>query len=263
MPEYLQTKVVNSALGLILIFIIAALTLTYIAHNPPPTSASRQPATESSRFEARHEIKGFRFDSIKNGRPIFSVMADRISIEKKKIGFLRFALMKEARLENGFIKLFKSDPGPEDTPHNQDFHSWKFDAGSILPKVLLSSMPVKNISGVSCEPVTVEFYDTQLLHTRIQADSATITGKKHKIRFKGNVSITSEGKTLKAGKVTFNPDNVLFTVDGPFQLHNQKRQIEGTRLTADLFLTPLKYKLSSTSRPEMVSGSRDMKGSDL
>ncbi len=59
----------------------------------------------------RHEFKGFQYTGSYEGRKAISIRADKFNIQKKKVGFFRFALMNEARLENAVIHLYGSRIG--------------------------------------------------------------------------------------------------------------------------------------------------------
>ena len=58
------------------------------------------------RHRPRHEIRGFSFNSSQDGKKVISIKADRFSIKKKKLGFLSFGLMNEARFDNAIIHIY-------------------------------------------------------------------------------------------------------------------------------------------------------------
>jgi len=166
----------------------------------------------------RHDIRGFRFDGTHEGKRTISIKADRFSIDKKKLGFFRFGLMNVARLENAFIHIYgsglsgersddlaKSQKAPSpltgegwgegekrgngtfcetikpDESHS-NVKSWQsLTFKDIFSKDALPSFPVKRISSIVVEPVSVTLHDEESVVTRISAALATIRLRKRNI----------------------------------------------------------------------------------
>lgn len=57
-------------------------------------------------LEGRVCCPGFRYDADYKSRRTISIKAHRFSIHKKKLGFFRFGLMNQARLENDVINIY-------------------------------------------------------------------------------------------------------------------------------------------------------------
>ena len=75
---------------------------------------NRQEVSHYRHPKLRAEIKGFRFDGIREGKKTISIKADSFRVEKKKLGFFRFGLMNEARLENAAIDIYGQGGVPEE-----------------------------------------------------------------------------------------------------------------------------------------------------
>ena len=199
----------------------------------------------------RQEIKGLTFQSVIGGKKILTIKADRFSIQKKKVGFFRFALASEAHFKNAHIKfyetgmLFNISKGsknaylnPTGNNTSRNLHENDIDLRDLLSKMSIASLPVKRITGIVCKPVQVELYDGETMITRILADSATMNRKKQVV-FKGRVTVTSSNRSLTSNHITFIPQKGMLKVEKSFLFkidHDEKR---GKYLKTDLLLNTL------------------------
>ena len=192
-----------------------------------------------SSHKPRLEIRGFRYDAAYEGQKTISIMADRFSIDKKKLGFFRFGLMNEARLENASIRIYARANLPAkkaDGSHNKASSGQALTFNNVFSKGTLPSFPIKRVSSILMEPVYVEIHDEQSVVTKISASSAAIRLTKRDILFEGNVRVVSGSRILTTDRLTVIPDNAAMKTDRHFVLNTTEKQLEGNQLTTDIFL---------------------------
>jgi hypothetical protein len=210
--------------GLILLFVQQRAT---IFHHTHPSEVSSQ-----NHSNYRLKVKGFRFDSIKNGEKIFSIKADNFTIEKKKLGFLRLGLINTAVFNNAVLDIYLNLNDAKLSDNKSDF------VKASLPSLSksLPSLPTKRISSVRIEPICLNLWDDKSLFTKITSKIAIIGFKKQNIIFEGNVQVVSGDKHLSANRLNFYPENSLMKVEGHFIFKADQKRIEGEQLAVDLFL---------------------------
>ena len=200
------------------------------------------------RHRPRHEIRGFSFNSSHDGKKVISIKADRFSIKKKKLGFLSFGLMNEAKFDNAVIHIYgrsgqteKTEVPPEGRragrgPAGRTAGRQDLTFKGIFSKGSLPSFQAKRISSIVMEPVCVELHDEQSSVTRISAASAVIRFKKRCILFKGNVRVVSGPRVLTTSRISLFPENAVIRTDQHFTLKTPEKELKGERLTSDIFL---------------------------
>jgi len=112
---------------------------------------------------ARHEIRGFHYEADYMGRTTLSIKADAFSIQKKKLGSFRFALMNEARFENAVIHIY----GEGGVQKNKPKDSYNQNEGREQVNLSRGNPPLpgtRQVSSTEMEPVV--------------GDSSTVPGKK-------------------------------------------------------------------------------------
>ena len=206
--------------------------LILVCVHPRSSSPVNDPKDVSSyrHLGPRHDIRGFRFDSNYEGRKVLSIKADRFSIQKKKLGFFRFGLMNEARLENALVRIY-GKAGKGEAAASQDLTFDDAFLGETIP-----SFSVKRVSSVVLEPINVELHNDDSVVTRISAASAAIRLAKRDILFKGGVKVVSGSRVLKTDQLSIEPENALMKTDRHFILESPEEKWEGQKLTTDLFL---------------------------
>lgn len=197
----------------------------------------------------RLEIKGMRYDGHLDGNRVLSIVADRFSIEKKKLGFFRFGLLNVAKFENAFIKVYGSrrlteKRRPEDSKgqnhvENSGSYQYGLTFKGAFSKKSLPNFPVKNISSVVLEPVTVELYNKKNRVTRITASAADFRLKGQRVSFDGAVKVTSGDRQLSADRVDFYPEHGVLKTRAQFSLTTPLKNLEGSRLITNIFLIPI------------------------
>ena len=244
-----HNKALRTFIGLVLLFGIVGTVLVYTYHRT--TISSKVPeSTDSARLPTtRVEIRGMTYDGHLDGERVLSIRAERFSIEKKKLGFLRFGLLNVAKFENAFIRVYgqsvipeKGDretaPGPNQDSLAGDHRSELSFKGAFSKKTL-PTFPIKNISSVLMEPVTVELHNEKTVVTSISASSADLRLKRKRITFKGNVTAVSGDRRLTADRVDFFPEHGVIKTGRQFTLKMPFKKLEGSQLTADIFLKPI------------------------
>ncbi len=231
-----------------------ALPILFYVHNQTSTptdalkdsSYTRQAATRHP--EPRHKIDGFGYQGSSNGQTVISIKADRFSLQKKKIGFFRFGLMNEARLDNAVVHIYGKREGPsrsaagksplKASDRSQTDLQVPGDVTfkGIFKKETLPSFPVKRISAIVIEPVSLNLYQEESLITQINASSATIRLKRRSILFKENVHVVSGSRSLTTDQLIFLPEEGVIKTNRPFVLKTPNEQWDGARLSTDIFL---------------------------
>lgn len=212
----------------------------------------------------RMRIQGLSFSGYDQGRRVLEIQADEFTIEKMRLGHFKLSLFNVARLRNGRIDIFgvPSDPrvernaasGPGLTTHARNTNGVSF-AGA-LNQESLSSFGRTPISSIRAEPVTVSFYNRDRLLTRVSASSSKVDLNKGGITFKGDVSLVSGSREIRAGEVRFIPEEAALEVRGVCEFDTGAERIVSERgLRCDLLLEPLSG-LPGKPRPPFHGESR-------
>jgi hypothetical protein len=197
------------------------------------------------------DIQGFRFSCRVAGKENISIAADRFTIRKKKIGFLRIGLMNEAVLFNGSIKIYGDKsmhvPGPADgdVEHEDKVISGPRNSSrepvfaEVLSPEMLPSFAMPRVTAISVEPVHISLYDDQEVATSISAKSAAIRLMSRDILFRGAVRVSSGDRVLTTGLLNLIPGKAILAATGPFNLRTSTGSQHGRRLVTDVFLRPV------------------------
>jgi len=193
-------------------------------HNLKKTSLKRYP-------KPSHDIRGFRFEDYCDGKRTISIRADRVRIQKKKVGFFRFGLLSEARFDNTLIHIYGRSRHSENKPDAQDL-TFK----GISLKDTLPSFRAKRVSSIVMKPVCMKLHDEKSVVTQISADRAAVRLKRRDILFKGDVEVVSGNKVLKTDRLSLNPETAVIKTQRRFKLKTPEKEWEGDHLTTDIFL---------------------------
>jgi hypothetical protein len=227
-------KKLRIVIGLIVMVCVGGTISLFIRHRASIPSIEPKDILGRQSTSQRLEFRGFRYDGNLGGKRVISIKADRFSIEKKKLGFLRFGLMNVALFENAFIRIYGDKP---DESHENSKQKLSFKGS--FSKETLPSFPVKRISSIVMEPIDVELHDEHSAVTRISAASATLGLRKRIIVFKGDVRVVSEDRVLTADRLNLLLETAVIKTGGNFLLKAPGKQREGHRLTTDIFLRPV------------------------
>ena len=193
-------------------------------HDFRKTSLKRYP-------KPSHEIRGFRFENYCDGKRAISIKADRVRIQKKKVGFFRFGLLSEARFDNALIHIYGSKQHPENKSDIQDL---TFNGISL--KDAFPSFREKKISSIVMKPVCIKLHDEKSVVTQISAAWAAVRLKRRDILFKGNVKVVSGNNVLRTNRLSLNTETAVIKAAQRFKLKTLEKEWEGDRLTTNIFL---------------------------
>jgi hypothetical protein len=189
-----------------------------------------------------HDIQGFNFESIVDGRRLVSIEADRCSIEKKKLGFFRLALMSTIRLENARIDIY----GRPGQLHTEAAHSptkvelpKELISSDLFPQEIFPSSVQKAVTSIEAEPITLRLHYEDSVATKITAISALLRVDRRDILFKGNVRVVSGPRVLITDRLTILPDKGVLNTSHQFIMQIGETQTAGWQLSTDFLLNPL------------------------
>lgn len=227
-------------IGLLVLVGVGGPLFLFIHSRASNPSIKTQDLLHSLPASQRLEIRGFRYNGNFGEEKVLTIEADRFHVEKKKLGFLRFGLMNEARFENTLIRAYGAQRlAGANAPSAPDNGKPELAFDKAFSKEALSSFPIKRISAIIMEPVQVELCDAQSVVTRISADSAVLRSAKQYILFKGNVRVKSSGRLLTTERLVLLPERASLKTGSEFLLDTPVKKIQGRRLAADLFLNPI------------------------
>jgi hypothetical protein len=227
-----------------LISIGSIIFLSYYQHQ----SNKALPASkvfDTTRYPAaRQEIHGFCYESFYDNRRIITIKADKFLVESKKLGFLRFGLMNEVRLDNAVLAIYadKIQNGGVDKKHlsvPDKVRSQMLTYKNLFSGETLSLISSKRIYSVTMTPVRIELHGERATVTTISADSGKIRLAKRDILFMGNVRLVSGDKVLLTDQARLIPEKGEIGCDHPFILTISGQKRTGNHLFTDVFLNPL------------------------
>lgn len=220
---------------------IAVPVYFYLHEHPSEPAQKAQRFSGSRSAGAQHEIRGFRFDSHIDGRTALSIRADRFTIQKKKVGFFKFGLLNEARLENAVIHVYAetvptSLPLRSQAEEPQSAAAGRLSFERAFSKDALPAWKTQRIAGLVIEPVEVVLHDAQSVRTRISADKAMLRLKQRDLFFTGNVKVSSGSHWLATERLSLDPRHGRLIAQQPYRLQTAGAVREGRRLTTDILL---------------------------
>jgi hypothetical protein len=188
----------------------------------------------------RHDIRGFHYAGNHGDKKVIAVTADRLKIEKKKVGLFRFGMLSVARLDNAKIQIFADDSGKKD----QTSGSLK----RIFSNETLPVLPIKQLSTIEMKPVLIEIHEGETIISAISADLAIVRLTKQDVLLQGHVAVTSGFRTMATDELRLVPDKGVVEVNRPYTLKAGNNNTEGTVLTTDLRLNPIGRQPEKQSR---------------
>ena len=220
----------------VLIVTVTGTIFVFNRHRNLTDRDTQQEVPRQKKIKYRLQIKGFKFDSFSDGKNILSIKSDKLTVEKKKLGFFRFGLIYVAVFKNAIIDVYlkRSVSGNE-----------AILIGEALPslKDALPSFSAKRISSILIKPVCLNLWDRKSLLTQIKSNTAFIKLTKHNILFEGGVQVVSGDKSLITERLNFFPEDSVMKTDRHFKLKTPEKKIEGHRITVDMFLNTVKDKI--------------------
>lgn len=227
-------QIAISVIGLFMLTISGFFSVKYLmppaASGPSPLPAYRFPKPEL-------DIQGFSYRGVRNGKTILEIASNRFSIRKKKIGPFSIGLIREVVFEKAVFKVF-GGPGHSE---NSIYSSGKntFHADRPFSEDLFRQFPVKGMTGIHAAPFAIEFYDKDMLVTRLRADEGSFEFQKKGIVLRGHVRAESEARQLSAKTARLLSDRL--TIEAAGQNFSEKHGLNTptTNSVYDLMLNPV------------------------
>jgi lipopolysaccharide export system protein LptA len=190
--------------------------------------------------QARHPmvIRGFNFTSYDEGGKNITIKAVKYSIEKMKIAFFRTGTVRLAKFKNAEIDIYVNqvESGKYFKGNSQKYN---YSLKEIFTEEALPANGLNNAVSLLFEPIKINFYDGKTLITQIQAKKASIKSKDGNIVFQGNVTATSESRSLSTDRLTLLPDTGEITTNHYFVFKTPENKATGNVITTDLLLNPV------------------------
>jgi hypothetical protein len=177
-------------------------------------------------------IRGFRFSGYHEGRKTLTIKAAKFSIEKKKIGFLKFSALRSARFRGAEIDFYVThDPSAAGSQDKKDVTIKGVFSKETIPDSLL-----KGAKSAIFEPVKINFCLDNTPVTEIYAKRATIDPLQRRIVLEGKIVATAAPNRLSTNHLMIYPEKGIIEVNHNFVLKTEGEQITGEKLITNLFL---------------------------
>ncbi|MHB8090104.1 MAG: LPS export ABC transporter periplasmic protein LptC [Syntrophales bacterium] len=207
--------------------------------------APNYPSKKVSQPAYQTQIDGLRFYELNHGRRVVSITADRFAIGRGKIGFFSTGLTRKAIIQNAIIEIYANSqfaaalpgkPSPQGTPGNISLENHPDFTRLFAEETFSSLLPVRNIAEIEISPVTIRLRNDDKVLASIAAVRAAILLREKRIRFTGQVRVSSGDAELTTEELIFIPEAALLQTDHPFILKRGGNAIHGPALTTDIFL---------------------------
>jgi hypothetical protein len=221
--------------------LIVFLWFLFVSQTPPQKNKNTQ-NTGYRYAKPIQSITGFEYTQNLGSKRLVSITSRHFAIQRKKLGFLRFALMKEAVFSDALIKLYlypeeKKDNSPDIVPPITEVRSEDI-VGSLEILMAKDSKLVstlKNVSTIIIHPVRIEFYFKAELVLSISAMSGNLGVSDRKVFFTRNVVVISGDRKMVVDRLELNPDTrVLMGTDYVF--YAPEGETSGNHITTDFNL---------------------------
>lgn len=218
-------------------FLIAALLAAGSFFYVRFDGAQKQAPPAGTASPSLMRMEGVRFYGMHQGRRVIELVADRVAIQRGKVGLFSVGLVRTARFENARIDLYATVGEDTASVKNQTGASGKSSFENIFDKSTFSSLlPAKNITAIEAAPVMVTLHGEKGKSTKIVARTASIRMKEQTISFSGGVHAVSGSSELATEQLVFAPLTARLTTDTSWSLNRQGRISHGTGFSSDLFL---------------------------
>ena len=198
----------------------------------PPTKAPSQ-AKAPTQAPAQMAIKEFQFTANQDGHTEMSIHADKMVVKKKKVGMLRFGLLKEAIFYNARIELDAHTSTALDVKPRLKQSAFK-DAFKIDS---IANLPMKNVAGIHLSPIDLRLKVDGLRKARITANRAAIKMPSGDIEFKGNVRWNQAQTTIESEYMVALLEKNTLLVPRKYSMNRGGEVTRGNNLQADLLLS--------------------------
>ncbi len=250
-------KITTLVFGIVLVVGSVGWLLIYHGNSTLPTDKLPENEHSPKRSSFQHEIKGVSYNGIHQGKKTISIKADKFRVQNKKIGVLRFGLMREAKFENAQIHIYGKKRLPNGMPfggltshekiglHNKNNkqippEKMELSFEEAFSKSLIAALPIKGVRSIIMKPVEMVIHDDrEAVVSQINAREAVVRPKKNDILFTGNVKMVSGDSVLFTERLRLLPKKSIVKVDGKFKLSSIEGKRKGQEMTATLYLRPL------------------------
>ena len=199
-----------------------------------------------------HDIKGFKYEGMVDGQRKIRITADRFSIQKKKMGGLRFGLMQEAVFENAKIHLYGINDAGSDKIRDEGSEGRAQRIAQSADFLSANTLPFlpKKIAGVRLTPAALYLHWEEGSVTGIYGKKAEIQSKEKSLVFTGRSAGAFQDKRISAGRIRFFPEKQMIVADKGVRYYADGKQWKGDHLVTDVFLNIVKR------RDRMTAGDR-------
>ncbi|MCP3876148.1 MAG: hypothetical protein GY699_23755 [Desulfobacteraceae bacterium] len=219
----LKKRIIQILIFILLISLTLVVVLKYISATD--TTRTKFPLKSKSVSRPFHDIKTFYYSKTEKGQRVFTIQADRFRVQKKKLGMIRFGLVKEVVVDNAKIDIYQ-------IPETQ------INLQTIVDPKTLSKFKANKSKNIIFKPVTLRVLaEKGMPVTTISAQSAGVDIKDKKFVFKENVKVVSSGKTLYAGSLSMTSKGGEMVARDGFVLKLPEQIIKGDTLHTNIFLT--------------------------
>lgn len=219
---------------LIILFMLILISGVIFLYVSDTDKHSSQDKTNHFSFRKKKDltIRGFRFSGFHQGRKAITIKAAKFSVEKKKIGIFKFSPLRAARFRGVEIDFYvNNDPSAESLQAKNAITIKGLFSKDTIPVSLL-----KGAASAVFEPVKINFCLNDTPVTEIRAKTATFDPRHRRIVMQGDIFATANSNQLSTNKLMIYPDKGIIEVKHKFVLKTQSEQMNGEKLTTDLFL---------------------------
>jgi hypothetical protein len=220
------------ALVLLLFSIPLSFFLFHTQQNHRPAAASLQFADQYP--GPRHQIHGFRYESNIDGKKRLSLKASKVSLQKKKIGFFRFGLMNELRIDDALFTLYGFfGQDSEQIKDIAEIQAIETAVANILPQG-----QAKSLASLVIEPIVIEFHSLGPRHlvSQLQASRTVIQPSTRRISFEGKVVLEAGDKILETDTLYLDTETNQLQSKDHYVMRSSLNRCTGNGLVTDFLL---------------------------
>ncbi len=220
--------------------LIGSFFIAYVSfHHPINFNSNGVPQKEPSGYaypRPRHEIQGFKYEGIVQGRKNMMITADSFTIQKKKIGFLRFGLLQEAVLINAKIHLYGIDLS-ETGNGGKSTMDGSFDRVFSSDELMFTP---ERVASVRLMGVAFYLHGDANRVTGFSSQKGEIRFKDKKILFTKQARAFFDDRQINAGRISVTLDKPFIVASQGVSYRSGETLWSGQRLTTDLLLNRAK-----------------------
>lgn len=229
----------TSLLGAIALLLAATYGAVspYVRPQPASTQSSHQKQTGYKFARPQQELFGFSCEVQRAGENLFSLRAKSFTVQKRKVGFFRFGLLKEAVINQASFTLFAESS-------TKNTASGKQAADNAIANGIGSVFPEQELASLVCKPISLSIEERGLggRQAYISADFAELRADRNSARFQGNVSVSSGKRSLQTEELKFFLNDYRIEVEQGYAGATERGRIEGKGLQSNCFLDSLAEK---------------------